>query len=344
LVVDLVTGPFRPGFSNNAYVTLRNIGTTAESGSLDVTLANADVSILSVTPQAGIISNNTVTIPYALNPGEEVMYILHHSTSLTAIITTPIQSTASALNALDLTPGNNTITIDGFITGSYDPNDKSVFPAGAILPSFISNGEKLDYTINFQNTGNDTAFTVLLIDTLSNNLDLSTFQILSNSHPMVVNFYDNVVWFRFNNILLPDSNTNENMSHGFVKYRIQPKSSLILGDEINNTAYIYFDFNAPIITNTTNTIIALPTAILDKDGQIDLNLSPNPVHSNGVKIKSGSPIILLEVSDVTGKIIVNSVINHLMEFNLNTNEFSSGVYHVKVITESGTSVERLLKQ
>jgi uncharacterized repeat protein (TIGR01451 family) len=344
LVIDLVSGPFRPGFNNNAYVTLHNIGTTVESGVMDISLANTDVTILSVMPVAGTITNNTISIPYTLNPGEEVMYLLHYSTSVTAMIGTPIQSTAAALNGLDLTPANNTITLNGFITGSYDPNDKVVFPAGGVLPSFITNGEKLDYTINFQNTGNDTAFTVLLIDTMSSNLDLSTFQILSSSHPMVVNAYGNVIWFRFNNILLPDSNTNEMMSHGFVKYRIQPKSSLVLGDEIDNMAYIYFDFNAPIITNTTNTIVAIPTSLSTNEEAIKIKVLPNPVEGGMLIIQSESMIRSIEIMEITGKTISRTNVNQRTNYNVNVDDLRSGVYLLQVKTEAGNHIERLIKK
>jgi hypothetical protein len=61
--------------------------------------------------------------------------------------------------------------------------------------------------------------------------------------------------FKFENILLVDSNTNEPLSHGFVRYRIQPKTNLSAGDSITNFAAIYFDFNEPVITNTAKTII-----------------------------------------------------------------------------------------
>lgn len=344
LVVDLVTGPFRPGFTNNAWVTLKNIGTTAESGTLDVSLANTDVTILTVTPNAGTLSANTFSVPYSLNPGEELSYLLHYETDVTAVINTPIQSSASAINANDLTPANNSVTINGFITGSFDPNEKLVFPNGAVLPSFITNGEKLDYTLNFQNTGNDTAFTVLLIDTLSSNLDLSTFEVLSSSHPLVVNAYGNIIWFRFNNILLPDSNTNEMMSHGYVKYRIQPKSSLVLGDFIENEAYIYFDFNAPILTNTTHTEVALPTAMDATLSGNGIHLMPNPLAGDVLTIKSESPMVSYEVLDLAGRVVLSEQSKNKSEVKIRLDNLNKGVYLIRANTASGLMHERLIKE
>ena len=51
--------------------------------------------------------------------------------------------------------------------------------------------------------------------------------------------------------MLPDSNVNEPASHGFIKFRIQQKASNPTGARIENTAAIYFDYNAPVLTNTT---------------------------------------------------------------------------------------------
>ena len=44
------------------------------------------------------------------------------------------------------------------ITGAFDPNDKQVYPKGYGTSAYIRRDQELDYTIRFQNTGNDTAF------------------------------------------------------------------------------------------------------------------------------------------------------------------------------------------
>jgi hypothetical protein len=62
---------------------------------------------------------------------------------------------------------------------------------------------------------------------------------------------NNVLKFTFSNILLADSNINEPASHGSLLYSIRQNVSNAIGDTIENTANIYFDFNAPVITNTT---------------------------------------------------------------------------------------------
>ena len=80
---------------------------------------------------------------------------------------------------------------------------------------------------------------------------------------------DGTVSFLFENIMLADSNTNELLSHGYVRYIIQLNSNLPHNSQIINSANIYFDSNLPVLTNSTrNTIyncdsVFITNAILD---------------------------------------------------------------------------------
>ncbi|HQW22174.1 MAG TPA: T9SS type A sorting domain-containing protein, partial [Bacteroidia bacterium] len=142
---------------------------------------------------------------------------------------------------------------------SYDPNDKHVSPAGVLAQHYTPINSELTYLINFQNTGNDTAYDVFIHDTLDSDLDLSTFEVLGSSHEVnVQRTTAGAVRFNFFNIMLPDSGADEPGSHGWVLYRISPNAGLADPTEITNTSYIVFDQNIPVITNTTlNTMTAL---------------------------------------------------------------------------------------
>jgi hypothetical protein len=138
------------------------------------------------------------------------------------------------------------------ISGAYDPNEKSVQPSGVGPLHLVTPDDELDYIIRFQNTGNDTAFNVLIIDTLdANDLDIPSILPGSSSHPYAFSLIGNgVVKFAFDHIMLPDSNANESASHGFVKYKIRQKAGNAVGTVINNIASIYFDYNSPVSTDT----------------------------------------------------------------------------------------------
>lgn len=166
--------------------------------------------------------------------------------------------------------------------GAFDPNDKRPEPLGLDNEGYITATQPLDYTIRFQNTGTDTAFTVVLRDTLSPYLDITTLYLTGASHPYTFQIIgSNVLEWTFANILLPDSNVNEPLSHGFVSFHINQVAGNTVGTEITNRAGIYFDFNAPVITNTTlNTVIAdyktWFTFVQSPESTLALGIYPNP--------------------------------------------------------------------
>ncbi len=135
------------------------------------------------------------------------------------------------------------------IIGSYDPNDKLIVPSGVGAENYVNANDELEYTIRFQNTGNDTAFTVYILDTLSSLLDIQSFRNGVSSHDYTLEIIeDSILRWQFDDIYLPDSNVNEVASHGFVKFFISPQSTIEQGSVITNTAGIYFDFNPPVLT------------------------------------------------------------------------------------------------
>ena len=166
--------------------------------------------------------------------------------------------------------------------GSYDPNDKQGFPNGVGTDHNIRPGQDLDYLIRFQNTGTDTAFTVVIKDTLSAFLDPGSIRPGAGSHAYTWSLSgQGVISFIFNNIMLPDSNVNEPGSNGFVQFNISPYMDVPLGSVIKNEAAIYFDFNLPIITNTTwHTIEKSPLISAvhtdPQTGNQGLEVWPNP--------------------------------------------------------------------
>ncbi len=166
--------------------------------------------------------------------------------------------------------------------GAYDPNDKQAIPVGYGPAHYIRAGDALHYKIRFQNTGTDTAFTVVIRDTLSPWLDVATLRLGPASHPCLAGFDgERILVFTFNNILLPDSATNLEASQGFVDFFIRTHDSIPLQTRIENAAAIYFDFNEPVITNTIfHTIgrdfIPVSTAVFQPYPGHAWQLFPNP--------------------------------------------------------------------
>jgi uncharacterized delta-60 repeat protein/uncharacterized repeat protein (TIGR01451 family) len=140
------------------------------------------------------------------------------------------------------------------IRDSYDPNLKQAFPTGIGAAHNLAPGEEIEYVIHFQNTGTATAYTVTVVDTLDAGLDVASFTQGASSSPYTLSISgkgEAVLTFRFDNINLPDSTTNNLASSGLVSYRMTVPSSAAIGTVIKNKAYIFFDYNAPVITNET---------------------------------------------------------------------------------------------
>jgi uncharacterized delta-60 repeat protein/uncharacterized repeat protein (TIGR01451 family) len=142
----------------------------------------------------------------------------------------------------------------GIIQNSHDPNEKQAFPSGIGSAHNIAPGEEIEYVIHFQNTGTATAYTVTVVDTLDAGLDVASFTQGASSNPYTLSISGKgqaVLTFRFDQINLPDSTTNNLASSGLVSYRMTVPDTASIGTVIKNKAYIYFDYNAPVITNET---------------------------------------------------------------------------------------------
>lgn len=223
---------------------------------------------------------------------------------------------------------------DSFSSGvfcAYDPNDKQATPPGILTENFTLMADTLEYLIRFQNTGNDTAFNVIILDTLDNNLDYSTFEVLASSHSVQTEQKSNgAVKFSFINILLVDSVANEPESHGYIRYRIQGQTGLPDSTEITNTAYIYFDFNPAVVTNTTlNTLVfVLPVGLNEIENKDNVLIYPNPFNETATMTfeNPASDKYTLVVSDITGKQVSKEQFTNGTRFIIEGSKLSDGMY------------------
>lgn len=234
------------------------------------------------------------------------------------------------------------------IRDSYDPNEKNNSPEGIASDHIVLPKTSINFTIHFQNTGSDTAYKVVIIDTLSSHLDLSTLELGAASHPYTTSISGEgspVLKFTFNNINLTDSTSDELHSHGFVKYRITPKSATPLDTRINNTANIYFDFNLPIRTNTAFVTLGnypgTVTSLSELNSSSEsINVYPNPTLGE-FTVTSKFTIYKIEIYNIMGEKVYDQVANTKLQ-TLNP-KLSQGVYFLNCITEIGSKKLRLVK-
>jgi len=222
--------------------------------------------------------------------------------------------------------------------GAFDPNDKQGIPSGYGNEHFIKANTDIEYMIRFQNTGTDTAFTVVVLDTLTHLLDASSVRVEVASHPMEFAMLEGgILRFTFNNILLPDSNVNQAASNGFIKFRIAQQPDLADGNLIENSAAIYFDFNDPVITNTTFHTIGthFVTVKIDEIGNDGLlRAYPNPA-SDAVlfELKDWASAGRFELSNSLGQ-QVSSENFAGNQFRFERKNLPAGIYHFQIVTNN----------
>lgn len=235
---------------------------------------------------------------------------------------------------VELTPGttwfdpnlsNNKSWYKRAVRSSYDPNEKEVNPKGDGPEGYIEANTPLIYTIHFQNTGTAAAKNVTILDTLEANLDEASVNMLNSSHN--VKFYQSgkILRFHFSGINLPDSGTNYYGSMGALSFSILPKMSLPAGTQMRNRAGIYFDYNAPVITNYTLNTVRIPTRIQTATlGSAEVVVFPNPAN-NELNIESRGTEYKAVLSDMLGRTVLSGNSSNGI-LKMNTTSLGDGMY------------------
>jgi hypothetical protein len=342
--VEAISGRFRQGRTET--VTIQSGDMTGFLGCSGFSSAIVSTAIIGSVqyknPAPGALTPTTVvgnTLTYAIADVSKIDMtsdfnidvqtdsnaVLGSSVCITTTIHTPTP---------DYNPANDSLTMCFSVVNSLDPNEKTVYPKD-ISP----NATWLNYTVQFQNTGNDTAYDIVIRDTLSANLDLESIQYIASSHSPIVQVKGNVAVFTFANINLLDSFHNEPKSHGWLQYRIKTKPGLPLQSQIKNTAYIYFDLNAPVVTNTTVNTVTV-TGINDINGvEPSLVLYPNPA-SNVLNIGTNAMHPQwLTFYDASGRKVSEQAYTNTIDVSA----LASGVYLLELKSVEGTVRRRFVR-
>ena len=245
------------------------------------------------------------------------------------------------INQFPLNDSKNYVDIDCIENvGSYDPNDKRGFPLGYGNEHFIRKSDEIEYMIRFQNTGTYLAFNVIVEDEIDTDvLDLSTLKLQGSSHPFSLSIEDGkILKFLFLNIMLPDSNTNESESHGFIRFRIGQKANNPLGTVIVNSADIFFDFNDPIHTNTTFHTVgeyfiqAVSTQPVEQK-LANVKIFPNPFSEQTtfeIDTEDQYKNMTLTIYNMMGQTIKTLPFNGNQRILVGNNGLTSGVYFYQI--------------
>lgn len=231
---------------------------------------------------------------------------------------------------------DNTFVFNQNVVGSYDPNDITCLQGDVVPPSEI--GNYLHYLIRFENTGNAPAENVVVnLNINPAQYDAQSLQLLNTSHEASVRMNGQNVDFIFQNIQL------ESGGHGNILLKMKTKSSLQVGDMVAKKADIYFDYNFPIITNQAETLFQALSVVNPVVDNL-ISVYPNPVKDVVyISIKDNSILKTIELYDVQGRLLQTQLVNDIFS-ELNLVERANGMYFIKINTDKGTKVEKLVKE
>jgi Secretion system C-terminal sorting domain len=246
-----------------------------------------------------------------------------------------LQFTTSILPiAGDENTADNTFLYNQTVVGSYDPNDITCIQGNSVLPSLI--GEYLHYVINFENTGTAEAENIVVKATIdTTKFNLNSLQLLNTSHPSYVKITGNIVEFIFENIALDSG------GHGNILLKIRSNGTLQSGDNVSNRGDIFFDYNAPIDTGIANTVFqSLNNSAFVKDNSVVI--FPNPTQSI-INVKSDNSIKSIQLYDVQGRLLQTKLTAETST-SIDISDKSNGIYFLKITSNKGIKVERIVKQ
>lgn len=330
----------RPGFDTTYQLVYENKGTTVLSGSVTFEFDESKVQFLSASETVSSQSAGILTFDYVdLDPFEkrtvqiEVNVLPPPTNNIDEILVT--NATISPISGDD-TEDDNVFELQEVLVGSYDPNDIRVLEGDEIDYDDID--KYLNYIIRFQNTGTASAINVRVEHSLDDKLDWTSMKLQSLSHDGTVSIRNGRdIEFLFENINLPDSISNEPESHGFITFKIKPKTNVEIGDIISGVADIYFDYNLPITTNTVTTEIKDNPLSTTDIALGEFTLYPNPA-STMIRVRSSAIIDEMNLYDIKGRIIGKFRVDKLNP-EINISNLAHGMYFVKI--KSGNKQQTL---
>jgi uncharacterized repeat protein (TIGR01451 family) len=334
----------RPGFDAKYLIIYKNKGTVTEYGSIQLSFNDNVLDyVISSDPTSNLSTNSVSWDYYNLKPLQTkvigVTFNVNSPTETPAVnIGDHLIYTATiAASTTDEFQSDNTSSLNQTVVGSYDPNSKTCVEGTNVGINVI--GQYVHYVIHFENTGTYSAQNVVVSDIIdTTKYDVTSLIPLYSNHDFVTRVNGNKVEFIFQNINLPFDDANND---GYVAFKIKTKPTLSVGSTFSNTANIYFDYNAPIVTNTATTTIATlanPTFAFSDY----FTLSPIPTKGElNITTKQDITISSISIYNTLGQVVL---VTSNPSNTIDVSNLTTGSYFIKVITDKGTSSGRFIKE
>jgi len=330
--------PARPGFDAVYEILYRNKGNQVVDGYVNFTFDDMVLDFVSSSVVPNSNAGGTMhwffpnLIPFE-NGSILVTFNVNSPTETPAVNIDDVLTFNAFIDVTtDETWDDNNFDFNQTVVGSFDPNDITCIEGEYVSPNLI--GEYLHYVINFENTGTYEAENIVVKTEINPaDYDINTLRLLNASHNVDTRIHDNIVEFIFQAINLDTG------GHGNVLLKIKTKNDLVPNDVVSKRADIYFDYNAPVETNFASTTFQLlSTSVVTIDNSV--GIYPNPA-KDIVNIKAKAIIQSIEVYDVQARIVQSRLLNE-EKSTIDVSNFTNGIYFLKIKTELGEKVEKLI--
>lgn len=336
-----------PGFESATAIVIDNLINGTATGTLQFN-NDSRATITSVIDQndTDLLANGSATLntsgfslSYSITDFEQQYVYVIMSTPVTGVQIGDTFTHTASINStsIDNDATNNSASLDVVVIASFDPNDVTERRGETIPINTFSNTDYLEYTIRFQNLGTASAQFVRVLSDLNFRLDSSTFEMISTSHNYTYQKDGNSLDFFFDNIqLLPEVVDTEG-SNGFIRYRIKPLPGYAAGDVIAASASIFFDYNAPVITETWFTTFDVPASLNDinKIAAYPIPMTGNTLYLNNFETGKA------QLYSLDGKEIWKGIVeNRTIKFD----GINSGFYILRITSDQEITTIKLYKK
>ncbi len=340
--------PARPGFDARYKIVFKNKGNQMESGTVNFQFDDARIDFVSAGPVPDVVTTGLLSWNYTnLMPFENrsitVVLNINAPTETPAVNNGDILNFNTSITPIsgDELPSDNQFTYNQTVVGSYDPNEITCLEGDSVAPTEI--GNYLHYMVNFENTGTFYAENVVVrLDIDPTKFDMNSLQLLNSSNPSSTRISGNKVEFILQNINLEAAHGNPPVGgHGDVLFKIKTKGDLPVNDTVLQRAGIYFDYNFPVITNdATTTFAELNNPIHEFDNSV--KIYPNPANSI-ININSQFGIQSVQLYDIQGRLL-ETLLENATNATIDISGKANGIYFLKIKTEKGSKVEKIVKE
>lgn len=341
-VVIVPVGGAMPGFDGVYKIILSNNGNQILSGNVSFTYDDTVLDYVSAVPSEDMISTGSLTWNYTnLLPFEnrKIIIILNVNapTDTPAVNIGDVLDFTASVTPVDTddTPNDNNFELEQIVVGSFDPNN--IICLEGEVEDVEAIGDYLHYVVNFENTGTAAATFVVITQQIDGAMfDITSLEIMGSSHNVNTTLVGNSLEFRFDAIGL---GANE---QGNVLFKIKSLPTLAEGDAVMNQASIVFDYNFALETNIATTVFEALMGTDPVAAPMSISVYPNP-SEDVVNVNALSSIKSLELYDINGRLLQTVLVDEI-NATLNISSHTAGIYLLKVTTDKGSKVEKIVKE